>query len=183
MKNAPLIALVLLLFAAAPLFATAQKLSKKEIATIEKAEQARLDSVRHVKALNAIESSNWAFESDHLTDSNGRIINAPNPRPNVFCFDGVRFYGTFLLSAGQGIVGCRIESNGKLISRTINKKGEAIFRFESVAPTRSECTVTLSADSDDATLYISADQGSATYMGRLMPASESRYVMKTEYGK
>ena len=162
-----------------------KKLSKKE----RKAAEAEENKVLHEIALNALETNQWAFESDRLTDNTGAPIDiGANPRPNVAGFDGERFFADviFVIESRSDmvpdqIVFRQIDSNGKLLGKKTDKKGNLVYKFTSYPPTRSESTLILGKDTNRASLSLSADGApSATYIGKVIPISKSWYFLSTE---
>lgn len=167
-----------ILFLCVTLGVNAQKLSKaekkaeKEILMKQKAVE---DIKKHRIALDALDRNQWAFESNGLYDQNGRRLNVPISDPNVVGFDGQRFFAFLVIARGELLIPYELDSPAKFLGKKVDKKGNINFKFMSYGPQKSECTLTLSKDSDYATVYISMDNLSTSFYGVVMPVEDSRY--------
>lgn len=138
---------------------------------IERREQAQLDSLNHQTAQQAVEQNMWAFETQRMTDGNGRPVDfGANPRPNVMGFDGSYFYAD--------VFGEKIESKATLESKKVNKKGTITYKYLCMPPSNAEAVLTLSKDSDFATLVLRTRGGTGNYSGKIIPLSKSQYFLQ-----
>lgn len=159
--------------------AQAQKLTKKEKVALKEQEKKALaekDAYLHNVAVDAIENHQWAFEANGLYNDDGARINVASPQPNFAGFDGVKFFAFVIYRLNP----YQVESNGKFISKKVDKKGNLVYKYMSYAPTRSESTLTVYKDTDAATISIFTDIGSVSYQGKVMPIRECWYFMVTE---
>lgn len=169
-----------ILFLCLTLGVNAQKLSKaekeaaKELQTKEKAEE---DAKKHLIAVNALETNQWAFESNGLYDQNGRRLNVPSPDPNVVAFDGQRFFAFIVISSGDGafLRPYELDDPAKFQSKKVDKKGNTIYKYFTYGPAKAECTVKLSKNSDYATVHINLNGVNPTFDGKIMPIKDCRY--------
>ncbi|MEG1574396.1 MAG: DUF4251 domain-containing protein [Bacteroidales bacterium] len=166
MKNT-IIALLLILFATSGYSqnlpdSKKENLTKKELRTLRKTEQAKKDSTSHTSAMYAIKASNWIFKATTITSLGGRReyvaanVNYLMIEDNLFTFQTSTGFGGGYNNMG----GITTKGLVKGMNSSVDKHGNVSYTFKMLGTLfNANVTLNLMNEGNSAEIFMNFDRG------------------------
>jgi len=154
-----------------------KKLSRKERRAIEKAKQAKLDSIYAIEISHALDTKQWVIEADRLSNRKGQTVNV-NSNLNFVAIEGDEAYVQLGRNSGMGpngVGGITVRANITKYEVNKNKKGTYFIHvFASSALGSFDIRIDMNATGQMASATIQGNSSRrVTYSGQVVPMSRS----------